>query len=103
MRVLTFEGDPNVVEIYIRYLRTAADTMEPQNSAASRRSKVVSQLSRWTLFGVLATVVGTIAFILQADAAVEGDGLAAFDPQLTQAFFDHRSAALSKVAQAVTF
>ncbi|WP_185759397.1 phosphatase PAP2 family protein [Kribbella jejuensis] len=63
----------------------------------------MSQLSRWTLVGVLATVVGTIAFILQADAAVEGDGLAAFDPQLTQAFFDHRSAALSKVAQAVTF
>lgn len=63
----------------------------------------VSQVSRRTLLGLLITVLGTIGFVLQADAALEGDGLAAFDPQLTQEFIAHRTAALSRVARAVTF
>jgi membrane-associated phospholipid phosphatase len=65
--------------------------------------KVVSALSPRTLLGLLATVVGTIAFALQADAADEGDGLAAFDPQLTADVVAHRTAGMSKLAHALTF
>ncbi|MEV4262641.1 phosphatase PAP2 family protein [Kribbella sp. NPDC049584] len=63
----------------------------------------MSLLSRRMLLGLLVTVLGAIAFAVQADAAVEGDGLAAFDPGLTENFIDHRTAVLSKVAQTVTF
>lgn len=55
------------------------------------------------LLGLVVTVLGTIAFAVQADAAIEGDGLAAFDPGLTENFIDHRTAILSKVAQTITF
>jgi membrane-associated phospholipid phosphatase len=55
------------------------------------------------LLGVLLTVLGTIGFVLQADASIEGDGLAAFDPELTRDFVAHRTAGLSNIAQAVTF
>ena len=63
----------------------------------------MSPLSRCTLLGLLAAALGTIGFVVQADAVIEGDGLAAFDPQLTQAFIVHRTAGLSRLAQAVTF
>ncbi|MGW6278548.1 phosphatase PAP2 family protein [Kribbella sp. NPDC055071] len=56
-----------------------------------------------TLLGLLATALGTIAFVVQADAAVEGDGLAAFDPRLTADVVAHRVASVSKIAQAITF
>lgn len=55
------------------------------------------------LLGLVVTVLGAIAFAVQADAAIEGDGLAAFDPGLTENFIDHRTAILSKVAQTITF
>lgn len=55
------------------------------------------------LLGLLVIVLGAIAFAVQADAAVEGDGLAAFDPRLTEDFVAHRTAVLSKVAQTITF
>ncbi|MFI5693754.1 phosphatase PAP2 family protein [Kribbella sp. NPDC051586] len=60
-------------------------------------------MSRRVILGLLVSVLGTIAFAVQADAAVEGDGLAAFDPQLTQNFIAHRTTFLSHVAQTITF
>ncbi|MFF0341589.1 phosphatase PAP2 family protein [Kribbella sp. NPDC004875] len=63
----------------------------------------MSLLSRRVVIGLLVALFGTIGFVVQADAVVEGDGLAAFDPQLTQDFVAHRAAGLSKVAQTITF
>ncbi|MBP2355840.1 undecaprenyl-diphosphatase [Kribbella aluminosa] len=56
-----------------------------------------------TTAGLLLTVLGSLAFVVQADAAVEGDGLAAFDPQLTTNFVAHRTDVLSFFARAITF
>ncbi|WP_427896159.1 phosphatase PAP2 family protein [Kribbella sp. GL6] len=53
--------------------------------------------------GLLLTALGTFAFVVQADAAVEGDGLAAFDPRLTANFVAHRTDVLSFFARAITF
>ncbi|MGZ0147740.1 phosphatase PAP2 family protein [Kribbella sp. WER1] len=61
------------------------------------------QLLSRTAVGLLFTLLGTIAFVVQADAAVEGDGLAAFDPQLTANFVAHRTDVLSFFARAITF
>jgi membrane-associated phospholipid phosphatase len=63
----------------------------------------VSPLSRRTLLGLLGIAFGTIGFVLQADAVDEGDGLAAFDPQLTANVAAERTAGLTKVAQAFSF
>lgn len=54
------------------------------------------------LLGVLTTAVGATAFVVQADAALEGDGLASFDPQLTADVVAHRTASVSNVASAIT-
>ena len=48
-------------------------------------------------------VLGTVGFALQADAVDEGDGLAAFDPQLTANVVAQRTPELTKVAQVFTF
>jgi undecaprenyl-diphosphatase len=53
--------------------------------------------------GLAAVGLGTATFVELADAATEGDDLAAFDPQLTATFVDHRVAALTPVARAITF
>jgi undecaprenyl-diphosphatase len=55
------------------------------------------------VLGLLVALLGAIGFVVQADAVVEGDGLAAFDPHLTQDFVAHRTAGLSKLAQTITF
>ncbi|MGW7680892.1 phosphatase PAP2 family protein [Kribbella sp. NPDC054772] len=55
------------------------------------------------MLGLLVALLGAIGFVVQADAVVEGDGLAAFDPHLTQDFVAHRTAGLSKLAQTITF
>ncbi|HZX09126.1 phosphatase PAP2 family protein [Kribbella sp.] len=60
-------------------------------------------LVRRTAVGLLFTVLGSIAFAVQADAAREGDGLAAFDPRLTADFVAHRTNLLSVLARAITF
>ena len=63
----------------------------------------MSALSRRTLLGLLGIALGTISFVLQADAVDEGDGLAAFDPQLTADVVADRTTDLTKVAQFFTF
>jgi membrane-associated phospholipid phosphatase len=60
-------------------------------------------LSRRSVAGFLLTVLGAIAFAVQADAVVEGEGLATLDPGLTANFVAHRTGALSALAQAITF
>ncbi|MEV5967570.1 hypothetical protein AB0L70_37720 [Kribbella sp. NPDC051952] len=62
---------------------------------------------RWRILrvslGLVVVALGIAGFVGLADAASEGDGLAAFDPQLTADFVAHRRAPLSTVASAVTF
>jgi len=53
--------------------------------------------------GLAVVGLGTAAFAGLADAATEGDDLAAFDPQLTATFVDHRIAQLPPLARAITF
>jgi undecaprenyl-diphosphatase len=53
--------------------------------------------------GVVAVGLGTAAFAGLADAATEGDDLAAFDPHLTATFVSHRVDGLTPVARAITF
>lgn len=82
---------------------TAVDLVPDRRAAASDGPKAVGPLSRRAWVGLLLTILGTIGFVVQADAALEGDGLAAFDPQLTRDFVAHRTPGLSHVAQAITF
>jgi undecaprenyl-diphosphatase len=53
--------------------------------------------------GLLVVVLGTTGFVLLADATEDGDGLAAFDPQLTADLVAHRHPPLSNIASAITF
>ncbi|WP_134116632.1 phosphatase PAP2 family protein [Kribbella kalugense] len=55
------------------------------------------------LLGLVVSVVGAIGFACLADAAEEGDGLAAFDPQLTADFVARRTPSLTDVAQGISF
>jgi membrane-associated phospholipid phosphatase len=55
------------------------------------------------VLGLVIIALGIAGFVVLADAAREGDGLAAFDPRLTQDFVTHRTAGLSSVARAFTF
>ncbi|TDD58591.1 phosphatase PAP2 family protein [Kribbella antibiotica] len=52
--------------------------------------------------GLIAVAIGTTAFVALADAATEGDDLAAFDPHLTATVVDHRIGGLTSVARVVT-
>ncbi|GAA1598961.1 hypothetical protein GCM10009804_64400 [Kribbella hippodromi] len=62
-----------------------------------------SRFNQRTVLGLVVVLLGVFAFVVQADAAVEGDGLVAFDPGLTSDFVAHRTAVLSTVARAATF
>ena len=53
--------------------------------------------------GLAAVGLGTAIFADLADAATEGDDLAAFDPHLTTTFVNHRIAELTPLARAITF
>jgi membrane-associated phospholipid phosphatase len=55
------------------------------------------------LLGLVVAALGAIGFAWLADAAEEGDGLAAFDPQLTADFVARRSPSLTDVAQGISF
>ncbi|WP_344148424.1 phosphatase PAP2 family protein [Kribbella yunnanensis] len=52
--------------------------------------------------GLAVVGLGTTVFANLADAATEGDDLAAFDPQLTTTFMNHRVAALTPLVRAIT-
>lgn len=53
--------------------------------------------------GLAAVGLGTAIFVDLADAATEGDDLAAFDPQLTTTVVNHRIAELTPLARAITY
>ncbi|MFF1819690.1 phosphatase PAP2 family protein [Kribbella sp. NPDC058245] len=53
--------------------------------------------------GVVAVGIGAAAFAGLADAATEGDDLAAFDPHLTGTFVSHRIDELTPLVRAITF
>jgi len=55
------------------------------------------------MLGLLTITLGIIGFVILADAAVEGDGLAGFDPSVTRSFIERRTPQLSTAAQALTF
>jgi membrane-associated phospholipid phosphatase len=57
---------------------------------------------RRPLLGLILTGLGVAAFVVQADAVREGDGLAAFDPQLTTDVVAHRTGWVSNLASAIT-
>ena len=55
------------------------------------------------MLGLLTITLGIIGFVILADAAVEGNGLAGFDPSVTRSFIERRTPQLSTAAQALTF
>lgn len=55
------------------------------------------------LLGLAVAVLGVIGFAWLADGAEEGNGLAAFDPQLTADFVARRTPGLTDVAQGISF
>jgi membrane-associated phospholipid phosphatase len=55
------------------------------------------------LVGLLVVALGVSGFGWLADAAVEGDRLAALDPGLTTDLVAHRTADLTKVAEGISF
>jgi membrane-associated phospholipid phosphatase len=60
----------------------------------------------WTprvVVGLVVTMFGGIGFAWLADAAREGNGLAAFDPRLTADVAARRTPGLTEVAQAISF
>jgi membrane-associated phospholipid phosphatase len=56
-----------------------------------------------SLVGLLVVTLGVCGFGWLADAAVEGDRLAAVDPGLTTDLVAHRTAGLTKVAEGISF
>ncbi|MFC6160096.1 phosphatase PAP2 family protein [Kribbella jiaozuonensis] len=60
-------------------------------------------LTTRAVVGLLLVVLGVSGFAWLADAAAEGDHLAAFDPRLTTDFVAHRTADLTRVAQGISF
>jgi membrane-associated phospholipid phosphatase len=70
--------------------------------AADRRSSTPGGLTRRSLLGLVLAALGAVAFVAQADAVREGDGLAAFDPKLTTNVVAHRTVWPSNIATAIT-
>lgn len=62
-----------------------------------------STLTPRAALGLLITALGLFGFAGLADAAEEGNGLAAVDPRLTADVVAHRTPGLTDVAQGVTF
>ncbi|TCC50664.1 phosphatase PAP2 family protein [Kribbella capetownensis] len=69
---------------------------------ASARA-IAAHLPWRTILGLLAITLGIIAFVVLADAAVEGDALAGFDPSVTRSFIERRTPQLSTAARGLTF
>ncbi|MGW6194543.1 phosphatase PAP2 family protein [Kribbella sp. NPDC055110] len=63
----------------------------------------VRALTPWVVVGLVGTVLGGVGFGWLADAAGEGDGLAAFDPELTADVVARRTPGLTEIAQSISF
>lgn len=79
----------------------AVDTGKMQ--APTTDDEQASTLTPRAVLGLLTTALGLFGFAGLADAAEEGNGLAAVDPRLTADVVAHRAASLTDGAQVISF